>query len=350
MLGTRFRTWSANANRHGFTLIELLVAITIIAILMSLMMPAVQSAREAARRSECQNHLKQLTLATHNYADSHGYFPIGRTWEQRRFLWTATQWSQHARLLPYLDQGSLYGKIDFTRRPDDSNSPSNNEVMGKKVGIFRCPSDPYSYAGSQYADRGWNNYRANAGSDIGIFDRSTSTERNNGIFLANQPIRHRDITDGASNTALFSEAVLGDGDNGRARTPGDIFRIPGDATTDETQEVFTICRALFWGPPTGDDYQISWPGRNWVYGSYVTTRYTHIMTPNTASCGRMRTTDFDSGTNNGGGAFTASSVHPGGVNLARADGAVTFVNENIDSYVWQAYGSRNGGETATFGP
>ena len=130
-------------------------------------------------------------------------------------------------------------------------------------------------------------------------------------------MRLEQVTDGTSHTALFSEAVLGDGDDNHIETPGDWFRI--DTTNTTSAQVYAACTSLT--PETGDSNQFSRSGRNWVNGNYIVTRYNHIMTPNLRSCARCAPSTGDLGTaaNNQGGATTASSRHPGGVNLVMAD-------------------------------
>jgi hypothetical protein len=191
---------------------------------------------------------------------------------------------------------------------------------------------------------GWgkNNYKGNGGSDTGQWFANTNTEQNNGIFVTNHPVRLTEVTDGTAHTALFSEAVLGDGDDNHAETPGDWFRI--DTTNKTASQVYAACTALT--PQTGASDQFSRSGRNWVNGNYVVTRYNHVLTPNLRSCARCAAGTGDLGTsaNNQGGATTASSRHTGGVNIVSADGSTQFVSSDVDPKVWSALGSRNGGE------
>jgi len=323
--------------RAGFTLVELLVVIAIIGILVALLLPAVQAAREAARRISCANHLHQLAIAASNYHSVHGCFPAGRFREYGTI--GECTWSQHARLLPYLEQVQLDTIIDYNREPAYS--------VGRlqPISFFRCPSDidrladsdpDYEYSHAQW---GRNNYKGNAGNDVGIWD--PPDEQNNGIFLTNVVISVDDITDGTNQTALFSEAVLGDGDSDNIDIPGDWFVIGIQNAT--TQHVYQACMNVT--PQTGSSNQISHSGRNWIYGNYVPTRYNHIMPPNRRSCTRAWGGNSDAYVNDGGGATTASSRHPGGVNLCTADGATRFISDDIDIRVWWALGSSDGGET-----
>jgi prepilin-type processing-associated H-X9-DG protein len=167
-------------------------------------------------------------------------------------------------------------------------------------------------------------------------------ERNNGIFLTNKAVKISEITDGTSHTALFSEAVIGDGDDTHVEVPGDWFKVSEGNIT--AAQVYTACIALNVSTMNKSNSQFSKSGRNWVRGNYVSARYTHIMPPNERSCGRS-----DGGLNAGdindnGGATTASSRHSGGVNLTMCDGSARFVHDDIDLKIWQAWGSRNGGE------
>jgi len=223
-----------HGQASGLTLVELLVVIAIIGVLVALLLPAVQAAREAARRTQCQNNLRQFGIAAHNYEATYKCFPYGRVFEPGRVLWTASQWSAQARLLPYFEQLSGYDRIDFTRRPDDG---PNRELIDDEIPLFLCPSD-FDRMGPAYSPHGLrfarNNYRANSGSDVGIFDWPTATEACNGVFLTNRVVRIGGILDGTGHTALFSESVRGDGDDNtidHLRPSSDIFVISRSYTS-----------------------------------------------------------------------------------------------------------------------
>lgn len=325
--------------RRGFTLVELLVVIAIIGILVALLLPAVQSAREAARRLQCINKLKQMSLAAHNYHSANNSFPPGRTLPN-------SSWSAHARLLPYLEQAAAYELVDFGKAP-------TQKAKLLHFSAFRCPSDLEDRMnGSEPGhQQGWGrvNYKGCAGSDTGQWFGGQNREQSDGIFQTNRYITIGDIKDGTSNTAIFAEAVLGDGQHFVISVPGDWFAI---ATSNKTREqVYQACSALNPTAPgqesnfTGRGKQIACSGRNWVWGNFIPNRYNHVMPPNTASCGRYGGgNSMDASVNDAGGATTASSNHPGGCTVALADGSVRFINDSIAIQTWWALGSANGRE------
>jgi prepilin-type N-terminal cleavage/methylation domain-containing protein len=330
---------------RGFTLVELLVVIAIIGILVALLLPAIQAAREAGRRSQCLNHLRQLSVAALNYEQSHKKFPPGRL--------KPRAWSAQIRMLPYLEESSIYGVVDFEEKI------SQQELTKEHLDVFLCPSDTEDRlqdlgdAETQF-DWGRNNYRANAGNESGqMYDpnplggtaANDYAERNNGVFVTNKRVKISEITDGTSHTALFSEAVRGDADDTRVEVPSDWFKIPTANLT--TAQIYTACAALDVLTMNKANSQFSKSGRNWVRGNYVSARYTHIMPPNERSCGRSDGNMNANPINDNGGATTASSRHSGGVNLAIADGSAQFIADGVNILVWQAAGSRNGSEVAS---
>lgn len=336
---------------EGFTLVELLVVIAIIAILVALLLPAINAAREAARRMQCTNNLKQMGIAASNYHSARGHFPMGRDrWEETGTESTGRSWSQHSRLLSFVEEFVAEDLIDNKRPPGNSANKRAREIHS---GTFLCPSDlpdrMLAREGKNQAGWGRNNYKANAGSDTGqmMSKDGKRWEKNNGIFLTNETVRAADIQDGTSKTALFSESVLGDGDVYNVEVPGDWFRISARAQSPD--EVRAACQELDPSRMLGLQRQVSRSGRNWVWGNYIPTRYNHVMGPNGRSCARHSSGNLDAnGPNNEGGASTASSRHNGGVNVCRADGSVVFVEEQVNLVVWTALGSRSGGETVAF--
>ncbi|MBN1908290.1 MAG: DUF1559 domain-containing protein [Pirellulales bacterium] len=335
------RSGASEHHATGFTLVELLVVIAIIGILIALLLPAVQAAREAARRIKCANKLHQMSVAMASYESMNNCFPRGIILRPNGSV--DCHYSVHSRLLPYLELSQL--EVDFSLYPDYA------EVRLQHIDAFRCPSDddrietapPESWR--NHVGWGRNNYKCNGGNGPGGNQNLVdNVERTNGIVVTGEFVKMKDVTDGTSQTGCFAEAVIGDGDPNHIDIPGDWFAISSSANSTDT--VYTACLAAGQSPGTGNDKQAGRSGRNWIFANFVTTRYNHIMPPNMFSCVRkLSSATLDNQPNEYGGATTASSRHPGGVNFATVDGAVTFINDEVDHYVWWAYGSRNGGET-----
>jgi len=313
---------TVSLRKRGFTLIELSVVIAIIAILIGLLLPAVQKVREAAARSQCSNNAKQLILAAHNYHDANQMFPPGRN---------TNAISTHAFLLPFIEQANVHKTVDFTVSWNHAN---NTVARGTKIKTFLCPSDPEANS----VPAGWaaTNYRTNQGSGL-LHGQPSTTPGNinyglpapNGPFVPNQTRKMLDITDGTSHTAGFSEHLIGDFNNGRS-SPTDTFE-PGTYPNTADESV-ALCNAI---DPTNLSYQgRSDVGAPWLQGYHSTSTYFHVSGPNTRSCmwppGRIAT--------------TASSYHPGTVMVAFCDGSVRLVSNSISIANWRAMGSRNGEE------
>ena len=322
---------SSRSQARGFTLIELLEVISIIGVLVSLLLPAVQSAREAARRAQCTNNLKQLGLALHSYHDSVGSMPLGRT------AATATSFSYLARMLPYMDQNVLQNAINFNYGWTD---PSNSTVTATSISSFLCPTDsgaagkiPIGWAGT--------NYRSNEGTSVAMWYGASDTAgvnktlaiAPNGLFFANELITIASVTDGLSNTAAFSEHVLGDFSNAVATEKSDTFWPQTYPATPD--EAVNQCRSFDY---TNLSFQrVSSVGAPWVYGYHSTSSYWHSGPPNSRSCmfppSRIMT--------------VANSMHPGGVNVCMGDGSVKFMKSSIALPTWRAIGTRNGQEVVS---
>jgi prepilin-type N-terminal cleavage/methylation domain-containing protein/prepilin-type processing-associated H-X9-DG protein len=307
---------------RAFTLIELLVVIAIIAILIGLLLPAVQKVREAAARMSCTNNLKQLGLAMHNYEGANGAFPQGRN-----------QWpkvvSAPARLLAFVEQDNLQKLVSYDGTLAD---PQNVAASKTRVGLFVCPSDPQGGRVPGLADFGTNYMACNgtgvtldAGGNVASY---TTIPNGNGIF-AQMPVRVGDITDGASNTAAFSESTLGNG--------APVAGIPTDAR-------FIILEVAGGNDPTpgdcsaGNGTWVATRGGQWINGHFGNTLYNHYYPPNPAG-------KWDCGNASHNKALsTARSFHTGGVNMLLADGSVRFIRDSIDITSWRGLSTRAGGE------
>ncbi len=320
-------SYSSKSYRSGFTLVELLVVIAIIGILVGLLLPAVQAAREAARRMQCSNNLKQIGLAMHNYESTYKRFPSGNMVGAS----FSVGLSVHARLLPYMEQANMYNMVDFNFAFDHAN---NNAARMQIVGPFMCPSDNFTMLATSLG--GPNSYYANSGTNILAGSPPTSSSdanfgmpECNGVFYRDSKVRPADVTDGLSNTVAFSEHLAGDGNNSLS-TFTDTFQ-PGTfpANADEARR---DCLAVNTQDLSKQGF--SNVGAPWLRAYHSTTLYYHVLGPNERSCmfppGRIAT--------------TASSRHTGGVMAAACDGSVQFVGSSIDLAIWRALGTRNGGE------
>jgi prepilin-type N-terminal cleavage/methylation domain-containing protein len=202
------RSPKAMRRRNAFTLIELLVVIAIIAVLVGLLLPAVQKVRESAARTQCSNNLKQMGLALHNYHDSCGNFPSGYLCPQPTadFFYTSPGWSWAARLLPYLEQQNLFQQINFTVPVED---PSNQVIRTTVLKLFVCPSDRstgiftiYGTTGAAMVQAATSSYAGNFGTG---FMYLVPPDRGTGVLFRNSRVRLLDITDGTSNTFAIGE-------------------------------------------------------------------------------------------------------------------------------------------------
>jgi prepilin-type N-terminal cleavage/methylation domain-containing protein/prepilin-type processing-associated H-X9-DG protein len=286
--------------RRGFSLIELLVVIAIIAILIGLLLPAVQSAREAARRMQCTNNLKQITLASSNYHDAAGCYPTG---VQFTFNWSTS--GEHVALLPFLDQQPLFNSINFDWivwlsdanttiagpvRPSVYICPS--DTLGDQVDIF--PADLYLEPGFTFFSytrypQAYTSYAGNAGT---WFRHSRSAQvlaQSNGVYFRYSAVRIADITDGTSNTIANGEHAVG-------------------LLTDATDRIAN--------------------GPAWSCGWYGDTLFTSFYPLNPQN--KVQNVYGDGLTEAYIGA--ASSFHPGGANFAFVDGSVKFIKDTIDSW------------------
>ncbi len=343
-----------SSQARGFTLIELLVVIAIIAVLIALLLPAVQMAREAARRAQCQNNLKQIGLALHNYEQVHGFFPpdgmrvyrsVARRWANPG---AEQQWSMKVFLLPYLDRHDVYNAANLDLRaygeppmPQSWSRDANATLRRSKIETFLCPSDPHFDNPDPYATS--QNYAPNHGTE-----RRFNNWRTNGIvyepgwdWAYNKPIGTRDIIDGTSFTAAFTEWIRG-GMQGRATAEnGDYLAVTWEAPSVTNYPLNARREGDKWHERVCDastHYDWDYKGSFW-YASLngVGTGLGFSKRPNHKSC--------NVGSWSAGHYLMApSSMHKGGVNVLFTDGRVRFISEDIDQEVWFAIGTRDGRE------
>jgi len=321
-----------NKRPRGFTLIELLVVIAIIAILIALLLPAVQKAREAARRTECRNNLKQIGLALHNYLDVAGQFPPSFVADGVDD--TGGEWSIHARLLPFVEQSSIYNLADLSRSYED---PANAGVPSQRIGLYLCPSDigDRTRTSGGVAIHYPLSYGYNAGPWF-VWDNLTRAP-GKGAFAPNARFADRDFLDGMSNTVGFAEV--------KAFTPyvrdGDHFPRPTDITA-ATRDAIAVAAGSVKGTVISADGSTG--HTEWTDGRVHQTGCTAVFGPNSVvPVGNGAAPDGDftncredkSCTEPTYAAVTSRSYHEGIVNILLMDGSARSVSENLDLFVWR---------------
>ena len=332
-------TWWKSTK--GFTLVELLVVIAIIGILIALLLPAVQAAREAARRAQCLNHLKQLGLAMHNYAASWGCFPpsaiVDRTTQSTG---NNVSWGIHGRILPFLEQTALGAQINLNAAWD-----SQLVIHQVRIPVFSCPSDPQSRRVRDTGSGKPHLYPTTYGFNLGVyFVYDPATDRGgDGISYPNARVSFDAVRDGTSNTLLAAEVKAW---QPYRRNGGPPTTMPPSAPT----EALAIIASA---PDFKDTGHTEWPD-----GRVHHTGFTACFPPNTRiACPDDPKLDCDynswqEGRNGIAGRpsyaiVTARSYHPGGVNAALVDGSARFFPDSTEMAVWRALATINGGEVVS---
>ena len=327
----------SNRHRVGFSVVELLVCIAVLAVLVALLLPAVQSARESARRVECSNRFRQIGIALHGFEERQKSFPIdGGPWlfntaSQTRF---EGGYSVMAQLMGDLGQGPVASLVNVSVR---NHIPWDEEP---DIAMLRCPSDP--------ADSVGLNYRVCYGLDSGQ-QTTQSADRLEGMFRNGDSRLIREMTDGTSHTVAVSERIRSDIDM-TSYTPAEDIVGSGaillyglnQITADETLD---ICRSVT-GATTGYSGQVGW---SWTHSADFQTKYNHIAPPNyiVPDCSLDPLSSSIPGRvsiSSNGGLVSARSYHRGGVNCLLADGSARFISSSIDLGLWRALATIAGSE------
>ena len=346
-------------RKRGFTLVELLVVIAIIGILIALLLPAVQAAREAARRAQCTNNLKQLGLAHHNYYDSYKTFVYrkgGTNWDgSNNRSGNRYRRSGFISLLPYMEQGAMWDQIKAGDATTASEGPAGWYGWGpwnNPPGTILCPSDSAFPAFS--TDRtGLHNYAFCVGDQTASINDDQTVR---GIFSRQRCTRIANIKDGTTNTIMMSERLKANYGS-RPALQGEVEHVLGAAygvggVTTSPGVCLTLSDGKYFNAGVSVRGEF---GSNWNDGQPENIGFNTVIAPNGPSCG-----DDPDGNDMSNAVYTPASRHPGGVNCLLADGSVRFISETIDTGnlatsqpdpgesnygVWGSLGSKSGGET-----
>jgi prepilin-type processing-associated H-X9-DG protein len=355
----------------AFTLVELLVVIAIISLLVLLLLPAVNAAREAARNTQCKNNIRQLALAIVNYEGARGHFPVSQTASgvpRRSGGCEPGFYSWHAQILPYIEENQLFERIDFhVDMADQCNDGDdrlfdtthrNASAAAAVISTFLCPSDGEAGNNAEVmgaANPAPNNYAANAGwpsLSTGIVGERKTPAKNNGLISVvnprskndwqrTSPVRARHVKNGLSKTAAVAERLIQRG-TGRDQILSGSEKTKSYHITENPRTLAQMVERC--GPryTHADLLNSTYLGRTWVSGWAPTApTYMHVMPPNSNHC------HFSESFRSGDFVVTPTSHHPGGVNVAFADGHVAWIADDIELRIWWAMGSRNSGDNVS---
>ena len=328
-------------SRAGFTVIELIVVMAVIGILVALIAPAIQNAREASRRAQCQNNLRQIGIGLNAHEAARGQYPSGSSVPRAHPKPPVMNSSVSIcyQLLPYMDQRPLFNRVDTDEDGDGSKdepptSATNGAVLKISVPAFMCPSDLW-FAGSV-------SYRGCAGTSPGFHMTPSIPVPNSSRagFATGALLRAQQVRDGLSNTVFFSEKLLGDQNPEKYSPRRDtILNVNGYAHNNFLlpDDAANACRL----PYSASADHASFGGGSWLFFGYGHTSYNHILTPNsqTPDCTNSYALDTIAY-----GAHTARSLHAGGVHVLMGDGATRFINQGIELGVWRALGTIDSGD------
>ncbi len=302
--------------RRGMTLIETLVVVFIVAILIALIIPAVQMAREASRRTQCANNLRQIGLALNGYVSDFGVYPMAHN---------GKGYSPQVSLLPYLEFKNLYDALNMTIPMIGAGSPEVATSWTIVVPTYVCPSDPV---------RPSQGGRANYAGNRGVGYDEMGYHKDNGLFnlpMTSDSIGPSSIQDGLSNTAAFSEWLIGPVDPQSAEVNRSIFRTRQYPKPSDFSVFMAECNS-----DRAEPVFLTGKGIEWMHGDLRSSLYNHNNTPNMHSCSNDGLIQQST--------WTVGSRHGNGVNLLMADGHVEYRKDTIAQEVWRGLGTRSGGE------
>jgi len=332
----------ASRSRCAFTLVELLVVIAVIGVLVALLLPAVQAAREAARRSSCSNNLKQMGLAVQNFESTYKVFPASLKAVVPNASGQYDGWSVQGQILPYLEQGNLYDKIDFNLTYSGQTivvGGSPQAIASVRVATYQCPSEINNRVRLTAAGVP-EHYPLTYGANLGtwfVFNPQTR-QGGRGAFVPYHAQALSAITDGLSNTLGFGEVKAYSAYYRNAANPDLNQPLPAPAA---------VCSL-------GGEFKSNSGHTEWVDGRAHQTGFTTTFAPNTKVLCNVGGTSYDVDWNNQQegksttvptfAAVTSRSYHPGGVMTVFMDGSVHFIPQTIDLATWQALSTRDCGE------